>query len=33
MPSGMFYRNDIGARLMKDAPELQKHGYASGLET
>ena len=32
MPSGMFYRNDIGARLMRDVPELQRHGYALGLE-
>lgn len=32
MPSGLFYRNDIGARLMKDVPELQRHGYAIGLE-
>ena len=31
MPSGLFYRNDIGARLMKDVPALQAHGYATGL--
>jgi phosphoribosylamine--glycine ligase len=32
MPSGMFYRNDVGARLIKDVPELQRHGYAMGIE-
>lgn len=31
MPSGAFFRNDIGARLMKDVPILQRHGYATGL--
>jgi phosphoribosylamine--glycine ligase len=32
MPSGMFYRNDVGARLIKDVPDLQRHGYAMGIE-
>lgn len=29
MPSGAFYRNDIGQRLTKDVPKLRAHGYAS----
>lgn len=32
MPSGAFYRNDIGARLAKDLPSLQSHGFAAGWE-
>lgn len=31
MPASMFYRNDIGARLKKELPLLQTHGYARGL--
>lgn len=30
MPSGSFWRNDIGARLAKDIPALQSHGFAAG---
>jgi phosphoribosylamine--glycine ligase len=32
MPASPFWRNDIGRRLQKDIPELQRHGFASGLE-
>jgi len=32
MPSGMFYRIDVGQRLMKDVPKLQKFGYATGID-
>jgi phosphoribosylamine--glycine ligase len=28
MPASPFHRIDIGSRLAKDLPELQKHGYA-----
>lgn len=31
MPNSPFYRNDIGSRLMKQLPELQRYGYATGL--
>lgn len=31
MPASPFYRNDIGARLKKEIPLLQKHGYARGM--
>lgn len=30
MPSGAFYRNDIGARLKTDLGKLQVHGFATG---
>jgi phosphoribosylamine-glycine ligase len=32
MPSGAFWRNDIGQRLTKDVPQLQRHGFAMGIE-
>ena len=31
-PSNRMFRTDIGDRLKKDLPELQKHGYATGME-
>lgn len=31
LPASPFYRIDIGARLAKDLPKLQAHGYAAGL--
>jgi phosphoribosylamine--glycine ligase len=31
MPSGCFWRNDIGLRCKKDIGELQRHGFASGM--
>ena len=30
-PSNKMYRLDIGKRLKKDLPELQKHGFATGM--
>ncbi len=32
IPGGMLYRTDIGARLKKQLPKLQKHGYATGMK-
>ena len=32
MPASPFWRNDIGKRLQKALPELQRHGFARGLE-
>ncbi len=32
MPASPMYRSDIGDRLKKQLPELQKHGYATNLE-
>jgi phosphoribosylamine--glycine ligase len=32
VPNSPFYRTDIGTRLKKQIPELQKHGYATGME-
>lgn len=32
MPSSAFYRIDIGGRLAKQLPELQRHGYAVGMK-
>ena len=31
-PASSFYRTDIGNRLAKQLPEIQKHGYASNVE-
>jgi phosphoribosylamine--glycine ligase len=31
MPMSPMYRTDIGRRLSKALPELQKHGYATGM--
>ena len=31
IPGGVAVRDDIGERLSKQLPELQKHGFASGL--
>jgi phosphoribosylamine---glycine ligase len=31
IPASPFWRNDIGQRLRSQLPELQKHGYASGM--
>jgi len=31
MPSSPFWREDIGVRLRKQLPELQKHGYSMGM--
>lgn len=31
-PASPFWRTDIGLRLKKQLPEIQKHGYATGLE-
>lgn len=31
-PSNVMYRTDIGKRLKKDLPKLQKHGIAVGME-
>lgn len=32
IPSNPFYRNDIGDRCRRDIDELQRHGFALGLE-
>ena len=32
IPGDVLYRNDIGDKLSKFIPELQKHGYASGFK-
>ena len=32
IPGSPFYRVDIGARLKKELPELQSHGFALGME-
>ena len=32
VPNSPMYRTDIGNRLKKQLPELQKHGYALGME-
>lgn len=32
LPSNLMYRTDIGQRLKKDLPRLQKHGIALGME-
>ena len=32
VPTSPFWRNDIGARLKKDLPSLQAHGFATGME-
>lgn len=32
MPSSPMYRTDIGVRLARQLPQLQKHGFARGLE-
>jgi len=32
MPCSPFWRDDIGERLRKDLPELQRHGFATGWE-
>jgi phosphoribosylamine--glycine ligase len=32
IPNSPFYRTDIGDRLRKELPQLQKHGYCLGLE-
>ena len=32
LPSNLMYRTDIGKRLKKDLPQLQKHGIALGME-
>jgi phosphoribosylamine-glycine ligase len=32
MPASPFWRNDIGEKLRKELPELQEHGFASGME-
>jgi phosphoribosylamine-glycine ligase len=32
IPASPFWRNDIGTRLRAQLPELQKHGYAVGME-
>lgn len=32
IPNSPMYRTDIGNRLKKQLPELQKHGYAMGME-
>lgn len=31
-PSNVMYRVDIGKRLEKDLPEIQKHGFATGMK-
>ncbi len=31
IPQPPYYRNDIGARLRKDLPALQAHGFATGI--
>ena len=31
MPGSPMYRTDIGLKLSKQLPKLQKHGYAKGL--
>jgi len=31
MPRSPFYREDIGRRLAKQLPALQRHGYAAGM--
>lgn len=31
IPNSPFWRIDIGSRLSRELPELQKHGYATGL--
>lgn len=31
LPSNLMYRTDIGERLKKELPELQKHGIATGM--
>ena len=32
LPSNLMYRTDVGQRLKKDLPRLQKHGIALGME-
>lgn len=32
MPSNLMFRTDIGSRLAKGLPELQKHGFAKGMQ-
>jgi phosphoribosylamine--glycine ligase len=32
VPNSPMYRTDIGDRLKKQLPDLQKHGYATGME-
>lgn len=32
IPGGMMYRTDIGDRLKKQLPKLQRHGYATGMK-
>ena len=32
IPGDVLYRNDIGDKLSKFIPELQKHGYASSFK-
>jgi phosphoribosylamine-glycine ligase len=31
LPSNLMFRTDIGDRLEKQLPELQKHGYAKNM--
>lgn len=31
LPASPFWRNDIGARLSREIPKLQEHGFATGL--
>jgi phosphoribosylamine--glycine ligase len=31
IPASPFWRPDIGSRLKKQLPEVQKHGYATGM--
>jgi len=32
LPNSPMYRTDIGDRLSKQLPEIQSHGYATGME-
>ena len=32
IPNSVMYRTDIGEKVQKNLPELQKHGYALGVD-